>query len=300
MLRLKVMERFAAPLVLASPLTAKLRSMAVRRRALVLLGACALAGCGGQSAVPLGGAPEESPSVPRWQVDATMLQTASQPLTACYSTLDSLPPAGCSGAIVVGASANRIPGATKYPNGTITTPVMHLVGTYKDGRLTLTEPPTSSAPVAPPPTKPNPPVSCPVPAGGWPLDRANEAGFSRVAAYVNTQPDGGSPRIDRSQRIMTAPFTGDLERHRRELAAVYDGPVCVELARASQRDLAALGKQVSDEVKQKGYGLLSVRSGNAFGTAVITVVAASDRDREAIAQEHPGLVEVESFLNPIA
>lgn len=98
---------------------------------------------------------------------------------------------------------------------------------------------------------------------------------------------------------MTAPFTGELERHRRELAALYDGPVCVELARASQRDLAALEKRVSDEVKQKGFGSLSGAWGNAFGTAVITVVAASDRDREAISQEHPGLVEVESFLKPI-
>lgn len=237
--------------------------------------------------------------MPRWQVDATMLQTASLPLTACYSTLTSEPPAGCSGATVVGVSANQIPGATKYPNGTVTTPAMHLVGTYKDGTLTLTEPPTRSAPLSPSPAKPAPPVSCPAPAGGWPFDKANQAGFTRVAAYVNTQPDGGTPRIDESRRIMTAPFTGELERHRRELAAVYDGPVCVELARASQRDLAALEKQVSDEVKHKGYGLLSGGSGNAFGTAFVTVVAASDRDREAIAQERPGLVEIESFLKPI-
>ncbi len=300
MLRSMVMKHLAASLVLASSLRARLRGVAVLRRAVAFVGACALAGCGGQSAGSLSGGREGALGVPRWQVDASMLQTASQPLTACYVSLLSLPPAGCSGAKVVGVSANRIPGTTKYPNGTVTTPVMHLVGTYRDGVLTLTEPPTRSALVSPSPAKPDPPVRCRPPAGGWPFAKVNAGGVSRVVAYVNAQRDGGSPRIDKSQKIMIAPFTGELERHRRELAAVYDGPVCVELAGASQRELAALEEQVSDEVKQKGFGLLSGQSSNAFGTAVVEVVAASDRDREAVAQEHPGLVEVKSFLKPIA
>jgi hypothetical protein len=142
-------------------------------------------------------------------------------------------------------------------------------------------------------------VSCPTPIGGWPFEKVNQEGLSRVAQYVNTATDGGTPRIDDTQRIMTAPFTGDLERHRQELAAMYDGPVCVEQAKASHTELAELAKTVDAEAKRDGLGVLSTGTGNAFGTVNITVVAATDRQRREMSEAHGGLVEVDSFLKPV-
>jgi hypothetical protein len=124
-------------------------------------------------------------------------------------------------------------------------------------------------------------------------------GRSRVSQYVADAKDGGLARVDRSQRIMTAPFTGDLERHRRELAALYDGPVCVELAKASRRQLEALEIRVVDEVKQQGYGYLGSSSGNAWGTVGVTVMAATDEQCRAIEKAHDDLVECESFLHAV-
>jgi hypothetical protein len=123
--------------------------------------------------------------------------------------------------------------------------------------------------------------------------------MSKVAEYTHTQPDGGTARVDPTQRIMTAPFAGDLDRHRKALVAIYDGPLCVEQTRASERELRALTWEVSEQVKKEGMGLLSTATGNAFGVAMINVIAATDEQRQAISQQHKRLVEMESFLQPV-
>jgi hypothetical protein len=252
-------------------------------------------GCG--QVVAGGGAP--AAAAPLWTVDATLLQTAGQPLTACFVILTSLPPAGCSGVALRGVDTAPLPDVTQFGSGTLSTGPVRVTGTYADGVLTVTRQPQAVLSPSPQPETPSPPVSCSAPAGGWDFDKVSQEGFSRVAEYVNTADDGGTPRIDPSQRIMVAPFTGDLDRHRSELAALYDGPVCVELAKASHGELEAMAKEVTADVQRDGMGLLSSATGNAFGTAEVTVVAATASQREQIARQHNGLVLVESFLQPV-
>lgn len=258
-----------------------------------------LSGCGAAQ-VPEAVAEPQPSAHQLWTVDATLLQNAQQPLTACYFIRTSLPPAGCSGVQVRGVDLHAVQGVQRFPTrGTTTTPALRLVGTYADGVLTVVRQPTAAPAPTPSPTHPAPPVSCAPPPGGWPYHRASQAGFQTVVEYVRRQSDGGTPRIDDSQRIMTAPFTGNLERHRQALAELYDGPVCVEQARASQRQLEALRESVHTQLESQGHLVLSSASGNAFGTLEVTVVAATDQEGMALQQQHDGLVEVTSFLQPL-
>ena len=98
-----------------------------------------------------------------------------------------------------------------------------LVSSWDGAALTITEPPVLTRQSSGPGYQvPGP--GCPEPAGGWPFGRVDQEGWSRVQAYAQTQPDAGTARVDSSQRIFTVPFTGDLDRHRADIAKIYDGP----------------------------------------------------------------------------
>jgi hypothetical protein len=234
-----------------------------------------------------------------WTIDAGLLQTKDAPLRVCMNWLDSLPPAGCGGVELRGVDIDSLPNDTRATSGMVWTGPMHVIGTYGDGVLTVTEQPRKASETTPPAEhRPIPPPSCPAPAGGWPFDKVDRDGRTRVSQYVYDAPDGGSVRIDASQRIMTAPFTGDLDRHRKELAALYDGPVCVELVKASRTELAKLSEKVIAEVKRAGFGYLGGATENAFGTVEVIVAAATEQQRKDFTEAHDGLVEIESFLHP--
>src|SRR3954451_8694459 len=77
-----------------------------------------------------------------WTGTATLLQTPNGKLTLCGgSILDSLPPAGCGGALVKDLDPMTVPGAKRYPGGTITTPSVRLVGSWDGTALTPTREP---------------------------------------------------------------------------------------------------------------------------------------------------------------
>ncbi len=142
--------------------------------------------------------------------------------------------------------------------------------------------------------------SCPEPAGGWPYDRVDLDGIDRVIAYAHAQPDVGTPRIDPSQRILTIPFTGDLDRHRTALAELYDGPVCVELVERSDRELQELGRQLQRALASRGLQQLG---GGAGGSPCVCVtadlVAATPDEMAEIEAEYDGVVQLTSFLDPV-
>lgn len=70
-----------------------------------------------------------------------MLSLKGRPAYACWLTLLSLPPAGCSGVEVRGIDIRDAPGAKVYGGGTVTVPMVRLVGVWNGAALTLTEPP---------------------------------------------------------------------------------------------------------------------------------------------------------------
>lgn len=249
--------------------------------------------------------PDRRPGVtaqaPRsWTGTATLLQLADEPLTLCGGvTLESLPPAGCGGAEVQGLDPMSIPGAERHANGTITTPSVRLVGTWQDQVLTVTHPPVlAQREQGPVDSVPGP--GCAEPDGGWPFDRVDRAGWSRVQEYAARQPDAGVARVDQSQRIFTVPFTGDLDRHRAAIAELYDGPLCVEQVRYSTKELAAVFTRVQAELERRGLQMLSGSPGGSGTPYVeVDVVGVSPEERAEVEASFDGMLRLTSFLQPV-
>jgi hypothetical protein len=81
-----------------------------------------------------------------YDVATVLMSEKGGPVYACPLILQSLPPQCGGGIRVNGADIEHIPGITRYSNGTLMTPVMHLVGNWDGGALTLTEQPKRGAP----------------------------------------------------------------------------------------------------------------------------------------------------------
>jgi hypothetical protein len=233
-----------------------------------------------------------------WTGTATLLKTPHRELTLCGGAITtSLPPAGCGGAVVRGLDPMTVPGAHRYPNGTIETPSVRLVGTWDGKALTVTEPAVRAEPAQDPATTiPGP--SCPEPAGGWGSGELDQSAVERLNTYVSNQPDAGTMRVDSSQRVMTVPFTGDLDRHRAEIAKVYDGPVCVELVAHSARELGDVSSRAMHDLETRGLQLLG---GGGMGVEPYVewqVVAATPEQIRQIESEYDGMLRLRSFLVP--
>src|SRR5437660_390060 len=108
----------------------------------------ALAGCGQIS--------QRSGSRASYTVVAPLLGTPGHQIFACYTTLSSLPPAGCGGVEVTNVDVSAIPGGSNY-GSLVQTPRVTLVGVWDGHTLTLTEPPS------PNPTKATEPKTVPLP-----------------------------------------------------------------------------------------------------------------------------------------
>lgn len=79
-----------------------------------------------------------------YTVTAQLLSVGGGPVYACRILQWSLPPTGCSGVEVSGVDIPTVSGATRYPNGTVVTPTVKLVGKWQPPLLVLTEPPKPS------------------------------------------------------------------------------------------------------------------------------------------------------------
>lgn len=235
-----------------------------------------------------------------WTGTATLLQTPDGELTLCGGgILQSLPPAGCGGPRVLGLDPMTVDGAERYDNGTVTTPSVRLVGTWDGTALTVTQPPESREPEQATPPDDIPGPSCPEPEGGWPFDRFDQAGWERVTQYAATQPDAGTPRVDDSQRSLTVPFTGDLDRHRAEIAELYDGPVCVEQVERSEREMQALFDDVQRELERRGLQMMGGSPGSGRGYVDVSLVAIEPDEQAELEAEYDGRLRIESFLQPL-
>lgn len=249
-------------------------------------------------------APEQpdraQPQQQLWTGTATLLQTPDGALTLCGgAVLDSLPPAGCGGAAVRGLDPMTVDGAERYDNGTVTTPSVRLVGTWDGTALTVTRPPERAEPESSTPPEDIPGPSCPEPPGGWPFDRVDMTGWERVSQYATSQPDAGTPRVDDSQRILTVPFTGDLDRHRTAIAELYDGPVCVERVARSDREMHALFERVQADLETRGLQMMGGSPGSGRGQVEVSLVAITPDQRAELEAAYDGLLRVDSFLRPL-
>ncbi|GAA4984151.1 hypothetical protein GCM10023317_08690 [Actinopolymorpha pittospori] len=210
----------------------------------------------------------------------------------------SRPPKSGSGLTVRGLDLDSVPDATVYDNGTVLTPRLRLVGTNDLWTLTLTEPATLAAddPALSESTVGDwslPDTACPDP-GDEPAtaDQRQDA-----ITYAEGQPDVGYVWLTEHQRVLNASFTGDLERHRRELRALYPGPLCVVEAAASIADLRSLQRSLHvDQDVLEARGIVVLGSSIPRGSVVVIAAAAGPEEVDFLKERYGPLLMVTSWL----
>ena len=279
---------------------------------------CVLAACGEpatdatpkvretSSAIPAAGG--EAPE--KYEVTTTVLESKDQPPMLCLGgVLDSLPPQ-CGDIPVTNWNWDEVEGEERR-SGT-TWGDYHVVGTFDGKRFMLTQ-------------KPGPPdwdtsgedyedigTPCPEPEGGWQQDGSSTSDPDFQAAHRLAQraPDVSGVWIDYIEEydptsdvdpkgiILTAAFTGDLERHERELREVWDGALCVW---QHERSLAEL-EEIRDELHANDLGLQILSSGiDVVDNVVeISVVVIDEATRDEIDDRYgEGTVLVRPRLKPV-
>lgn len=287
------------------------------RRDLILV-ALALSGllgaCSGEERVDAGaGAPPDQ----RYEANATVLESPAHGPQLCLGAMAMSLPPQCGGPDVVGWSWDAVDGE-EAANGT-TWGSYRVVGTYIDDVFTLTEPATP----------PDPSLAddgftvdftspCPAPAGGWAVvdvATATEAGQQAANEYAVAQADYAGSWVDQSLNpamadgfdpgdeavandptmlILNVRFTGDLERHSKELRVRWGGPLCVTAAEHTSSDLEAIQAELSGEP-----GLLESSTDVVMNQVFVRVIIDDGVQQRLDARYGDGVVRVASALRPV-
>jgi hypothetical protein len=249
----------------------------------------------------------------RYQIDARVEQDRTHGPELCIYTVagaatrDS---SDCAGPPITNWDWAQAPDPQRA-SGT-TSGQYRLVGTYDGKAFTLTQPPLAGH--EPPPTVKDEPAPCPAPPGGWRSTNANHHGLTDFQALQNAAqgaPDfagmwmsstiGSGPADDFQQnRVTVVAYTGNLDVHRAELAALWGGPVCVVQHAHSYTELQATVTRINDEEKQLGLQVLSNGPDEVNDVVRLQVIAATDPIQQAIDRRFgAGLVKVSSLMKPI-
>jgi hypothetical protein len=182
----------------------------------------------------------------------------------------------------------------------------HLVGTFDGTSFTVTEPPR-------PPTvgsfEPPPDFSppCSPPPGGWPKISTQLGAYQAFVSAAQSPPDFAGMWVDQQSQVgdpgrdvMTVAYTGNVERHRAELSAIWNGPVCVT---QRARSVAAL-LQIQRELPGVGQGLglknLSSAVDPVRDRVEVTVFVADPAAQQALDRRFgPGVVVLTGQLKPV-
>lgn len=206
----------------------------MHKLSIVALHALLLVGCAGSGSGP------SAPAVAGgdvYEADVTVLEAPGKPAMLCWNVATSLPPQ-CGDIPTADWSWDAVEGEERAAGTTWGR--YHVVGRYDGQVFTVLEagaPQAGGSPEGDAITSP-----CTEPAGGWPLADASRAEASHIDAvgqraraapdhagfwlvYLDGAPGEGS--VAPGRILLNAAFTGDLERHRAELAEVWGGPLCV-------------------------------------------------------------------------
>lgn len=278
----------------------------------------ALSACGDETAT-MEGEPSADPG-DRYTTTATVLESPEHGPQLCTSVMESYPPQCGLGSIeVVGWDWTVVDGSEAEGGTTWGTYVV--IGTYDGERFTITESPTTY--VAPEPTPEPPPVTtpCPPPAEGWGVvdaATATDEAQNAAVAYAFAQPDYAEVWVDSSMNpawamkkseinadtlwmfndptklILNVRFTGDLERHERELRAIWGGSLCVSLGERTSAELESLRAVLHEEFDPLGSSI-DGRTGRVDLQVIIDDGLQAELDR----RYGPGLVRVHANLMPV-
>jgi hypothetical protein len=254
--------------------------------------------------------PTPSTATQRYEYDGLVAQTAHHSPELCiYPTTLELGPSSdsCAGPLVVGWNASKTSGR------------FHLVGTYDGHEFTLSQPPSAPVPLPPTvPKGPTPPVQipsgCPTPPGGWQVTNAARISFDDYNAVTNaaraapgfagmwfgpTASVGGS--TDYAHSVINIAFTGNLDAHRRALADIWGGPICVVQRPHSYAELQTISRALFGAAgRQLGLQMIAGGPDDVLDVVHAEVVAATAETRRAVDQRFgKGVVDLTSVLRPV-
>lgn len=233
------------------------------------------AACGGGDEVVSSDEPRPSqsaspPAGQRYTATATVLESPDHGPQLCAGTLDSYPPQ-CGGPDIVGWDWDAVPekeSASGTTWGTYT-----VVGTWDGTALTLTEPPGEPRWDEAPDDRDRFATPCPEPDGGWQVvdpETATDEAMQAAMDHARGQPDFAGAWVDQSvnpaagrepvdemamndptRLVLNLRFTRDLDRYEAEVRERWGGALCVSQARASMSELAAIRREVEEELARR-------------------------------------------------
>jgi hypothetical protein len=301
--------------------------------AALLLALCAACGSGEPGAVGGStGVAEDAPppTVPApdpdqlYESDGTVLEDSSHGPELCLGGVAlSLPPQ-CGGVPLANWDWDAVDGA-QSGSGT-TWGEFHVVGTYSDGVLTVTEvgPAEPDDLGAGSGTVRSFTTSCPEPAGGWSaaattmdLEEAFAAGSAvaqarpdHVALWVDYAGDLTGEEVDQAMvdgtpvaKIMNVVVTGDVAETEAAIRKVWRGPLCVvQHEGRTQKELQAIRAEAETFVQEElGLEMTWSQEGDVGLAAEVGVVIDVGGAGQAALDERygPGMVKLFPGLTPV-
>jgi hypothetical protein len=250
----------------------------------------------------------------RYEVDAMVLEDAQHGPELCvYPVASVVTPSsapGCAGPPVVGWDWSKAPDPQRAAGTTYGK--YHLVGTYDGAAFTLTEPPAA---YREPSARPQPDVTtpCPTPPGGWRITNPSRVrsidDFNAFRSAAQSSAEYAGIWIDLKTPtksavtgfgIVNVAFTGGVDAHRLQLAALWGGPLCVLQRPHAYSELEKVRDELAGAAGQKlGLQIITVGPDDAADTVGARVIAATPATQRAVDGAYDGVVHIESVLRPL-
>lgn len=258
---------------------------------------------------------DRRPGVQTYTVTATVLESPQSGPRLCSFVLQSLPPR-CSGPDIVGWDWGKV--KAEFVRGT-TWGDYALVGTFDDGRFTLTKPATPAASTTDEPERKTSP--CPEPEGGWhPVDKSKAtedaarhadrlarsaeefAGVWIDQSYLDAYglEPGDTERIEKlandpARYVRNYAFTGDLTGREERIREVWGGALCITSAKHTEREL----RSIQNELSARSDYVSSGTDVKANQVSLTVYVASDELQADLDAKYGQGVVRVYGWLKPL-
>ena len=254
--------------------------------------------------------PSAAPAAgPRYQASGTVLESEAHGPQFCLGdVMQSLPPQ-CGGLPLVGWDWDRVDNEQRAQ--TTTWGEYHLVGNFDGKQFTPTQPP--GPPQYVDNNSPKITTPCTEPKGGWErpdpkrtghehLDKANAAAQAQpdfAGLWIHDPNPSGGERQDMNKIVLNVAFTGDLERHTRELRKHWGGALCVVQHARTEAELLKIQEAVQKTIGELGLEFLGSMTDIVTGVVRVDVVFVDATHQAKIDERHgAGVVIVNARLRP--
>jgi hypothetical protein len=279
----------------------------------LLLAGCAAGGPGGDGPAQTAGAQGR-----RYETTDTVLQSRDHGPELCLGMVWTSFPPQCRGVPITNWRWDEVEG--HQTAGSTTWGRYHLVGTYDGASFTVLR-----ADLAPPVRRPSheerfkdePKSPCPEPEGGWPVpdpSRRSEPYLAPVTGAARAEPDfagvwlsylepmGHNVAEEPGEFVLNVAFTGDLERHERELRSLWGGRLCVTRQQRSYRQLLEIQRELHGAAgAELGLHVLSTGIREDANAVSLQVVVLEERARQALDTRYGvGAVQATARLTPVS